>query len=271
MSLVPSEIVNMALSALGSDLSVVNFDKDTSNEAKCARVFYGQAVREVLEDFPWPFACVQEKLALAEWFYSAERRFAYLYPSNCVIIRRLFSTFGQNRNDDAQSRLKYKIVHAPAPDSGLPNMLLPPPPLSVPALPPPPPFPPRLPFQQPPQGVQMVKLILADFPELLVEYTGDDMVVSDYSPYFKRALSYKLAAYMAPRLTGGDPYKLADRSMAMYVQAIATAATHAGNEEVDDLTRAGEFIDQRGGPLEGGHMGAFGWRAYPSSSNVENF
>ena len=71
MSLVPSEIVNMALSALGSDLSVVNFDKDTSNEAKCARVFYGQAVREVLEDFPWPFACVQEKLALAEWFYSA--------------------------------------------------------------------------------------------------------------------------------------------------------------------------------------------------------
>ena len=68
-------------------------------------------------------------------------------------------------------------------------MLLPPPPLSVPALPPPPPFPPRLPFQQPPQGAQMVKLIFADFPELLVEYTGDDMVVSDYSPYFKRALS----------------------------------------------------------------------------------
>ena len=63
---------------------------------------------------------------------------------------------------------------------------------------------------------------------------------------------------MAPRLTGGDPYKLADRSMVMYAQAIATAATHAGNEEVDDLTRAGEFIDQRGGPLEGGHMGGFG-------------
>lgn len=234
MSLVPSEIVNMALGQLGSKMSVVNFATDTSNEASCARVYYCQAVREILEDFPWPFATVQQKLNLVEWFFSRERRFAYAYPANCIIVRRLFSPLGYNRNDDVQSRQKYKIIQT----------------------------------QNPANPTQQVKVILADLPDLHVEFTGDDEIVSNFSAGFKAALSFKLAAYMAPRLTGGDPYKLGDRALALYKQALATAETHAGNEQIDDDPRLGEFIDQRG-PF-GGPNSWSPWSPYPVGTDIEN-
>src|ERR1035437_1906397 len=100
MALVPSEIVNMALGQLGNKMQVVNFATDQSEPANAARVYYAHAVREILEDFPWPFATVQAPLVQVEFPYSTERQFAYAYPQGCIIVRRLFSAFGQNRNDD---------------------------------------------------------------------------------------------------------------------------------------------------------------------------
>ena len=110
---------------------------------------------------------------------------------------------------------------------------------------------------------QMVKLILADHPNLWVEYTAIDMNPADYDPDFVAAMMFKLAFLMAPRLTGGDPYKLGEKAQMNYMQALRTAETHASNEEVDDPVRLGEFIDER---MEGGrHRHGEPWQAFPTS------
>jgi hypothetical protein len=216
-------------------MTVVNFLTDQSEQAKCVRTYYDQAVRVLLADFPWPFATVQQKLNLVENFYSAERQFAYAYPVNCIKVRRLYSPFGYNRNDDVQSKQKYKIVQTPSPDN---------------------------------QG-QMIKVILADCPNLWVEFTGNDTVVSDYSEVFVECLEYLLAWKMAPRLTGGDPYQLGEKAKNNFIQTRKTAETIDGNEEVPDDQRLGEFIDQRGGTIA--RLMADGWQAFPSGFSIENF
>ena len=211
MALVPSEIANMALGQLGARLQVVNFDTDQSEQANCCRTYNKQAVREILEDFPWPFATIQQPLQLLELPFSREYRFAYAYPANCIVVRRLFSPRGFNRNDDVQTRQKYRIIQT----------------------------------ANPADSSQQIKVLLADHPNLQVEFTGDDKIVADFSAGFKKALAFLLAYYMAPRLTAGDPYKLGDRARANYVQAANTAMAHAANEEVMDPQRLGEFIDTR--------------------------
>lgn len=240
-----SKIASMALGQLGSKMSVVNFALDQSEEAKCVRVYYDDAVRTVLADFPWPFAAVFQKLDLVSWYFSRERHFAYLYPANCSKVVRLFAEDGRNRNDDVQSRQKYRIITTPNPG-----------PLPLPG---------QAPVPQP-QPQQMVKVILADAPNLWVEFTVLDMNPADYSVDFRRALMFLLAHLMAPRLTGGDPFKMGPAALMNYQQALRTAEAHAGNEEVDDPNRAGEFMDtrddvgmhERGGP----------WQAFPSNVTV---
>jgi hypothetical protein len=244
-----SEIANMAISQLGAKMSVTNFVLDQSNEAKAVRVYYDDAVRGVLADAPWPFASVFQKLNLVSWFFSHERQFAYLYPTNCSKIVRLFSPRGYNRNDDVQSRQKTKIIRAanPGPITYIDGIPQPPTPQ--------------------PQPQQFVKLILADEPDLWCEYTQLDMNAADYDADFRMALAFKLAWLMAPRLTGGDPFKFGAAAQANYFQALRTAAAHALNEENDDEVRAGEFIDERMGG-DGHHRGAGPWQAFPTSTFV---
>lgn len=267
-ALVPSNVVNMAAAQLGSHMSVVNYEQDQGTVASTAKIYYEQSLLEILRDFPWPFATFQQKLVLVSHHYSLERRFVYAYPRHCVAVRRLFSGYGYNRNDDAQSRQKYKIARIPAPTGPGDLELMPAPPL--PALGPqvgpgvfvmPPPMPPT-------QPQEMIEVILADQPDLYVEFTGDWHIVADFPADFVRALVFKLAAYMAPKLTGGDPYKLGDKAAAQYNQAIATAAMHAANEEVDDPVRDGEFIDTRG--PEHRHHGGAGWFPAPTSVIIGN-
>jgi hypothetical protein len=222
----------MALGHLGNKNGIVNMQTDRSIEADALRSFYGPAVREMLEAFPWPFAAVEQQLAVVVENYSPERYWAYAYPAGCILIRRLYSSMGYNRNDDVQSRQKYKIVSIPSPTN----------------------------------AGQMVKVILADEANLWVEYTGDDQVVSDFSPGFKNALSYYLAYKIAPQVTGGDPYKLAERSKAEFMAAWSAATAHAANEQVDDPVRLGEFIDSRGGGIP--FLGAGGPNTYPSGITI---
>jgi hypothetical protein len=238
MPYAPSEIVNMALGHLGSQMTVVNFWTDQSNQAKTARTYWKLALGKMLADFPWPFATVEAQLSLVEWYYSRERHFAYAYPPNCVLIRRLYSWTGHNRNDDVQSRQKYKIIEA----------------------------------YNPKNTTQLVKLVLADHPGLWVEYTADLEKAANFPDTFSEALSFLMAFYMAPRLTGGDPYKMGDRALMAFKQSLATAEMLAGNEEVDDEPRLGQFIDERQGPWDRDRRqgGIEEWVALPGGTPMEN-
>ena len=233
MAQVQSEICRMALAHLGVQKSIVNIETDQSNEARACKIFYNQAVREILEDFPWPFATVLMQLALVENFASPEYKNGYAYPSNCMVVRRLFSQYGRNKNDDVQSRVDYRRVQVASPAN----------------------------------AGQQIQVILCDHDNMWVEYTSNDSTVSDWSPSFISALSYKLATYIAPQVAGGDPFKLGPQAMQNYMQALRTAETHAANEEIQPPQRLGEFIDSRQGTGPGAL--ALNWQAYPSGIPIE--
>ncbi len=73
-------------------------------------------------------------------------------------------------------------------------------------------------------------LIYTDKEDAEVEYTADVDDEDLFSASFKLALSYRLAGYIAPRLTAGDPFKLGDKAMAKYELEISKAVATAFNE-----------------------------------------
>lgn len=77
------------------------------------------------------------------------------------------------------------------------------------------------------------------------EYTVDVSDSSRFPADFALALSFRLAAYIAPRLTGGDPFKLGDRSMQLYSLEISRAKATAVNEEQEEQDPDSEFVRGR--------------------------
>lgn len=91
------------------------------------------------------------------------------------------------------------------------------------------------------------QLIYTDEQEAKAEYTFQETDPQRYPSDFVLALSFRLAAYAAPRLTGGDPFKLGDRAYRLYVQEISMAQASAGNEAVPDQLPDAESIRAREG------------------------
>jgi hypothetical protein len=91
------------------------------------------------------------------------------------------------------------------------------------------------------------KLIYTDQINACMEYTIDEEDASRFDPDFVMALSFRLAAYMAPRLTSGDPFKLGERSYKLYVYEITKAQASAANEVQDEEKPNAEWINDRDG------------------------
>lgn len=89
------------------------------------------------------------------------------------------------------------------------------------------------------------QLIFSDQAEAEMEYTLRVTAVEKYSPDFILALSYLLAVYSAPALTGGDPFKLGDKAAKFYQYMIAKAQASALGEEQPDPPQESEFITGR--------------------------
>lgn len=88
-------------------------------------------------------------------------------------------------------------------------------------------------------------LILTDKRDAELEYTirADD---SDrYPADFILAFSFRLAAYIAPRVTAGDPFKLGERALRMYQLEMSMAQASDVNEEQPDVLPESEFIRGR--------------------------
>lgn len=77
------------------------------------------------------------------------------------------------------------------------------------------------------------------------EYTVDVTDTSRFPEDFVMALSYRIAAYGAARLTAGDPFKLADSAMKNYEMEIGKAKATAANEEQEENAPESEFIRGR--------------------------
>lgn len=99
-------ICNMALGALGVGDEIASID-ERSAEARACRIFYDETLKEVLRDHAWPFATKIVALALVEEAPSDEWGYAYRYPTDCVMMRRILS--GQ-RLDTRATRVPNRII-----------------------------------------------------------------------------------------------------------------------------------------------------------------
>lgn len=103
-----TQIANMALSHLGIGQEIANLESERSEEANAIRAFYDTVRDFVQSDFPWPFLTKSQALALVAEDPTTEWDFSYRYPSDCLKIRRIFSSL---RNDSRQSRIPFLFYH----------------------------------------------------------------------------------------------------------------------------------------------------------------
>lgn len=88
-------------------------------------------------------------------------------------------------------------------------------------------------------------LIFTDEENAEAEYTIRLDNTSLFPPDFAMALSYRLAVYIAPRLTAGDPFKLRDAAAQLYRAEIAKANASAFNESQPEQPPDAELIRER--------------------------
>lgn len=87
--------------------------------------------------------------------------------------------------------------------------------------------------------------IYTDQMNACAEYGVDVTDTSRFPHDFVMAFSFRLAAYLAPGLTAGDPYKLGDAATKNYLYEISKAKATAVNEEQKDKDPESEFISGR--------------------------
>lgn len=196
-----TEIANLALSHCGVGTTITDLGTDRTDEAKACRAFYNICRDDTLRHFSWPFSSTIADLGLVETNPNDEWSYAYAYPADCLMLKRVVSGI---RNDTETSRVPYKI--------GL---------------------------------LGSVQVIFTDQENAEAEYTVINDDAAHYPPDFVIAFSLKLAAFIAPRLTGGDPFKMGARSIQLYDRSIAMAQASAANEEQPEIPPESSFIRAR--------------------------
>jgi hypothetical protein len=78
------------------------------------------------------------------------------------------------------------------------------------------------------------RLIYSDEATASLEYTMRNEDPSQYPDDFVLAMSFRLAYYIAPRVTGGDPFNLQERMLKNYEMELTRAVrTNINEEQVD--------------------------------------
>ena len=88
-------------------------------------------------------------------------------------------------------------------------------------------------------------LIYTDKEEAELEYIAKNDNPQFYPPDFTLAFSYLLAAFMAPRIAGGDAFGLGKNAATLYMITLSQAAAAALNEEQTDSQPEAESITAR--------------------------
>ncbi len=89
------------------------------------------------------------------------------------------------------------------------------------------------------------KLIYCDIPDAQIEYTARISNTALFDADFELALALRLAAACAPRLTGGDPFKLGERAMALYRFQMGESQVTAVSEQQDEEPPESELMRSR--------------------------
>jgi len=90
------------------------------------------------------------------------------------------------------------------------------------------------------------RLIYTDEEDAVGEYTEHVTDTALFPPDFVSTVSMILAAYIAPGLTAGDPFKMGERAIKLYEYQRNKAQGNATNEEQNEEQPDSEFIRERG-------------------------
>lgn len=90
------QICNMALLNVGSKEILANVRTDRTPAATACNTVIDRTIEAVLEEFPWPEATAYVSPGLIEEDPSLDWAFAYRYPSDCVMVRRIVTALGRN-------------------------------------------------------------------------------------------------------------------------------------------------------------------------------
>ncbi len=221
-------ICNMSLAHLAIGKPIVSL-VDGSQNATICNLFYQQVVEEVLRDFPWPFAWRYAALTLVggteELPVNPDWQYSYRMPTDASAIHRLLTTQPNTVSVDWDltapstnfrsdtSRIPFAVGSDD--DGGLVFC------------------------DQPVVDATDTSLALPQ-----VEYISETDV-SLYAPDVAQAMAFKLAFYMAPALTGGDPFRLGARAAEMYEVTILKARGAASREHQNAPAPESEFIRVR--------------------------
>lgn len=88
-------------------------------------------------------------------------------------------------------------------------------------------------------------LIFTDMEDAVAEYVLREENAEVFPIDFANALAFRIAAYIAPGLTRGDPFKMGERALKMYEFEMSKARATAVNEEQDEEEPDSLFIRGR--------------------------
>lgn len=89
------------------------------------------------------------------------------------------------------------------------------------------------------------RTIFTDKEDADLEYTVRITNTARFDAEFVMCLSFLLAAYIAPRIAGGDPFNKGQRALQMYAMKIPSVQARNENENKKDREPESEFINAR--------------------------
>lgn len=88
-------------------------------------------------------------------------------------------------------------------------------------------------------------IIFTDATNAVAEYTRNITDESFFSSDFETAVSYRLAHYIAPRLTAGDPFNLGQKALQSYQLELSRAVANSFNEDQSVELQDTESVNAR--------------------------
>jgi hypothetical protein len=208
-------IGNFALSHCGVGKQISSLT-EKSEEARACNQFFVQVVQELHREFPWPHATRYGALSQVGDItiaFSSQWCYAFRYLPEAEFIQEILPPPASSSPATIQDNIL----------AGRPF---------------------EIPFEIASDTVG--RLILTNQPTAWAKYTALVMSPDLWPSDFRIMASFRLAAYIMPRLGKGDPKKLGQRSLELYEISLDRARATSAREGVPNLPMDTDMIDARG-------------------------
>lgn len=166
---IETDVWNMALAHIGVKKRIASASLGANSTVDLLIAFSQRALNDLKRRHQWQAFSVYETLALVKESPNDHYAYAYLYPKDCLFFRKILSGI---RNDHDDSRVPFGRGRIRDDKNNL------------------------------------VSVIFTDHSSPCGLYTEKSDDITEYDDDFALAWSYRLAYFIAPGLTGGDPFKI---------------------------------------------------------------